>query len=337
LPSVALLFAPLGYLSGHQAAILYWVLGVGAALATIFLLAQLAPNPRRAWLALVPLFLVNGPLIYSFKEGNTSHFVLLALAAALVLMQRRADFGAGLLFGLAALIKPPLLLVGLYSAFRRRWRIVLGGAIFIAASVLLSLAVFGLNLHKIWFDNSILPFIGRPVHAFNVQSVDGFLARAHFGANYTHWGPNDLPTVYRVFNWLAVLAILATSFLVMRRDEPNRELLDVSIVITIALIISPLSWIHYYCLLLIPWGLYVTGYQPLRSDVIADWLMIGGIILASLPAIGIPGPSPLYGSTAWLLIGSSWLWGGLLTLAALLRCRALKSYPNAAGQARLCN
>ena len=72
----------------------------------------------KGWLLLF-LFAANGPLINSSKEGNTSQMVLLGLVAALVLLKTQRNVVAGVLLGLCALIKLPLLIFGAYFLARR--------------------------------------------------------------------------------------------------------------------------------------------------------------------------------------------------------------------------
>jgi uncharacterized membrane protein len=321
LPIVAALFVPVGFLGPHQAVFAHLAMGVAATIATVVLLSRMAGKEGRALPALTCLFLVNGPLIYSFKEGNTTHFILFMLVLALVLLRREARYAAGALLGLAAVIKPPLLLIGLYFLARRRWQVVAAGGAVVAGSLALSLLVLGIDLNRVWLESCILPFLGRPVHAFNVQSLDGFLARWHFGSDFVHgWGPNDLPAVYGMARWLLVAALLIAAVGAIRRLPPQSEAAHVAILTTAAIVVSPLSWTHYYCLLLLPWGLYIGG--ALRGDRIADALMLVGIVLASLPAAHIPLHGAWRETLLWQLLSSAWLLGGLLTLAALARCRA---------------
>lgn len=323
LPAVALLFAPMGLVEMHWAAVIHLAAGLASCGLVLLMLARLAGKPRRALLVLTCLFLVNGPLIYSFKEGNTTHFLLpMIVGAILLLQQRRTDHIGGAILGVAAVLKPPLLLLGIYFALRRRWRVVVGGACVVLASIALSIAVFGVDLNLLWLRNCILPFVGRPVHAFNVQSLDGLLIRWHLGSEFVHgWGPNDLPTPYAVMRWLMIGGLISIAALAMRHPNADCEMADAATVITLAVVISPLSWTHYYALLLVPWGLYVCGH--FKSDRISRWLMIGGVILASLPVTHIPLHGSWRETVLWHLLSSMWLLGGLLTLAALLNCRRL--------------
>src|SRR5689334_5355200 len=106
-PVLAWLFVPLVPL-GEEAA--GWVFLAVGALATIlaFLLLRRIARTEAASAPLLLLFLANGPLVNSLREGNTTHFVLLMLIFALLLLQNGSDFAAGVMIGLCAVIKLPL-------------------------------------------------------------------------------------------------------------------------------------------------------------------------------------------------------------------------------------
>ena len=59
--------------------------------------------------------LASGPLVNSLREGNTTHFVLLLLVVALLLWRAGKEYAAGLVLGLCALFKLPLMLFGSMS------------------------------------------------------------------------------------------------------------------------------------------------------------------------------------------------------------------------------
>ncbi len=87
---------------------------------------------RRPGLPLLRRFCLQR-FINSLREGNTTHFILLALAAALLLIERGRDLAAGAIIGFCATIKLPLLLFGAYFVSRGRWRAATGGFAAVAA------------------------------------------------------------------------------------------------------------------------------------------------------------------------------------------------------------
>lgn len=333
LPILGWLFVPLVPLGEELAG---WVfLGIGAIVTILayFALRRMARAETRVGAPLMLLFLLNGPLINSLREGNTTHIVLLLLIVSFVLLQRGADFAAGLLLGLCAVIKLPLLLYAAYFLLRGRWRAVAGVASTIGAVVLLSLAAFGLADNVSWFNCCVEPFLGGIIAAFNVQSIDGFAVRLITGTSrLADWDPLDPPVVYKVIRLFIFAAILGGAAIVARRASRSeatalspgskrvREMLEYSLVLNLALVISPISWSHYYLLLLLPWGLYLGGQLPLDADTPARRLTWTGIVLASLPVVVLPLQPDVLGETAARTLVSAHFLGGMAMLAALLRC-----------------
>jgi glycosyl transferase family 87 len=113
-PALALLMAPLGALPIVPAFAIWTALGVVALAAAAFFLGRLA-EPRQR-LRLLPFSLLAPPSLIALAEGQTTPFVLLAVAASL----RAPPFWSGALLGLAA-FRPQLLpLIALVALTERR-------------------------------------------------------------------------------------------------------------------------------------------------------------------------------------------------------------------------
>ena len=333
IPIVAWLFVPFVMLGEEEAGWAFLAFGAATALAAWWLLARMrrAEAMNTAPLLLL-LGLVNGPMINSLREGNTTHIILLLIVLAFVLWRSGWDFAAGLLLGLCAVIKLPLLLFGAYYVLRGKWRVVVGGVTSIATAVLLSLADYGLQGNIGWYKDSVEPFLGGVIPAFNVQSIDGFLVRLWTGEGRLHdWDPMVPEVLHKVIrNILFLLVYGGAIWLGWRatRAEPPpaingrlsaRDTLEFVLVITIAIITSPISWTHYYLLLLVAWGLYLGGQLSVPDDRTTRWLMWMSLALTSLPVV-IPEHSPnLITEVLARTVVSAWFFGGLLMLAALLR------------------
>ncbi len=331
-PIIGWLFVPLVPLGEDAAGWVFLAIGAAVTICAYRMLVRLARPELDVAPALLALFLLNGPLINSLREGNTTHFILLMLIGALALLQRRADFAAGLLLGLCAVIKLPLLLYGVYYLLRRRWHVVAGGATAIAVVLVLSVATFGITNNVGWFDCCIEPFLGGVIPAFNVQSIDGFAMRLLTGTSHlANWDPVDPPAAYKIVRFCILAAILALAVLVAWRADGHgsggphaapgegRDLLEFSLVLTLALVVSPISWTHYYLLLLVPWGLYLGGRLPLADDPVARRLVWTSIGLASLPVVMLPLQPDVLGEAAARTVVSAWFFGGMAMLGALLR------------------
>jgi hypothetical protein len=337
IPIVAALFVPLVFLGEQGAGWAFLALGIAATAGAWALLTRLAQPDVKIGALLLFFFLINGPLVYSLKEGNTTHFVLLLLLVALLLWNERREYSAGLVLGVCAVIKLPLLLYGVYFLLRRRWWIVAGGATTIAVTVLLSLAVFGLELNIGWYRNCVEPFLGKVIPAFNVQSIDSFLLRLKTGGDYLlYWYPVEPPFIHKVGRMLLFAAMLGGTFWLMWRADSGtaqaedgtpsrslslspRDLLEYAFMLNLALVMSPISWTHYYLFLLLPWGLYLGGRLPLPDDATTRWLMLGGLLISSLPIVVLPLGSGWVDGLIARTVVSIWLFGGLCMLAAMAR------------------
>lgn len=329
LPILAWLFVPLALFGESAAGWIFLACGIVAVAVTYRLLLRLGDFSVTTGAMLALSILASGPLVNSLREGNTTHFVLLLLVIALLLWRSGAEYAAGAVLGLCALIKLPLLLFGLYALLRGRWRMVTGGATVIGGAGLLSLAVFGLEINIGWYRNCIEPFTGGVMPAFNVQSIDGFLARLATGASsLMEWTPLAAPAWHRVVRSVVLLGLflLAAAAIARRGDRQagevasfERRTLEFSIVLVLAVVTSPLSWSHYYLLLLLPWALYLGGGLGLPDDGPTRWLMAGGVALTSLPVIILPFGNGLIAAIGSRTLVSAWLFGGLLMLAALIR------------------
>jgi hypothetical protein len=114
-----------------------------------------------------------------------------------------------------------------------------------------------------------------------------------------------------------------------------RDLLEFVLVLTLALLTSPLAWTHYYLLLLLAWGLYLGGRLPLTDDATSRWLVRGSIVLTSLPVIIVPVEEPSWWSSlAARTIVSAWFFGGLLLLSAVVRGIWLATQPGGSERAK---
>ncbi len=324
MPVVAYIFAPFALLPEQVAENLFLIISFLAVVLVWRMLASLARlETTDRWLLLL-VFAANGPLHYSLKEGNTSHFVLLALVAALAMLRTARSTIAGLLLGVAAMVKPPLLLFGLFFALRRDLRGMMGFCAVCGAIALLSLVLFGWSDNWHWFEVCIVQFSHRWLAAFNVQSIPAFLFRLVSPASLLQdWNSSPPP------NGLAVLADVLFALLfglaavaVWRRTWAPRSALPAlelqySLVICLVILASPLSWSHYYCWLLLPTGLFLGWRHHLSGPSVGyGWLAI----LLVTPAVRM-----LHLTSPWMQqvykdVGVSHLLFGALLWFGLIAC-----------------
>lgn len=327
LPIVAYLFALFGAMPETAAAWSFTVVGAAAVLAAFGLLVKAAALDRQAVAVLAVVFAAFGPLAYSIREGNTSHIVLAMLIAALLALRRRRGLLAGALLGLAALIKLPLMLFGVYYVLRGRWRVVAGGAAVVGGAAGLSLLVFGWDLHVFWYEVCIRPYARDPVGALNVQSVAAALARLEFGPpTILDWERRTLAPALALLAATSTFALIGLAMAAAagrtRAGEPQvTQELEFMIVLMLAAIISPLSWSHYYVWMLLPAAFFISRAPHFGGGRLQRLLGWVAIVIASPPVLfWQPGPRLLNEAHARLGV-SHLLYGGLILLGVLLVCR----------------
>ena len=302
IPVVAYLFAPYGVFGRHVAIALFTLTGLGFTVGSWFLLTRMLRLDLKAFWLLILLFLASGPLMNAIRLGNTSQMILFTLIAGLMLIRAGRSGAAGAVLGVAAVIKLPLILLGLFFMFRRDWRGVAGFSAVGVITGLLSLALFGWSDNLHWFQTSVVEFNQYWLPSFNVQSIAGFLLRLDAHARISEWVP-QMPTlgqklVAHIFTGLIfLLAALASVRLPTKMGAVNateasqRRDLQYLLVICLCLISSPLSWSHYYLWLLIPTAFLLEGQLPLFNSQTARW--VGWVAIALVtPLVGWPWSIP---------------------------------------------
>ncbi len=136
-PALAFLMSPLGALPLATAFAIWAALGAAALAAAGYLLGRLAEPGQRA--RLLPFAMLAPPSLIALAEGQTTPFVLLAVAASL----RAPPFWSGALLGLAA-FRPQLLPLFALVALSERRRAI-GLLAMTAAVALVSLATVGFD------------------------------------------------------------------------------------------------------------------------------------------------------------------------------------------------
>lgn len=255
LPLFAVLLRPLSVLplrTGYAAVLLInaclWPL-------LIYLCLRLIDPPAkiRGALALLVLLLVPSffPSIFTLHHGSPSLLVAALVVGTLVLARSGRSRAAGLLLALAVLIKiVPVFLVA-YLALRRRWRVLIAGAVAGAVLLGLSVAVAGLGPHLHWLTE-MAPglasgaltntFFEPGCHPEN-QSLTGICCRL-LGRD-SQW--------YRPVSSLAgAVVVLLAGLVLWRRREPAIDRLEGSLAAVTLLLASTITWFHHMTLMLLP-------------------------------------------------------------------------------------
>lgn len=333
IPILGWLFTPLTRFQPGTAAIVFLGIGIIVLFGAFALLSKHFALTRWQISGLIALALVNGPLVHGLREGNTTHIVLSLIVLAVVLLRSGYEIIAGAVLGVCALFKLPLLLLGLYLAIARRWRVATSFAVTCIAIVAVSLLDFGVLINVAWLKTCVMPFMNATLPGFNVQSLESFMFRLANGAEDLHtWYLVPTGGPARAARFVVSCGLFVGTLWLLAIPRPPsvravrpalvipRELIEFNLVLAVAVVASPLSWSHYYVLLILPWSLYFVGAFGPASDRTCNWLMGSGVVLSSLPVLMLPKDlGPLAPFLSRTLVSACFV-GGVATVTGLLRC-----------------
>ncbi len=237
-----------------------------------------AQRPDAALIWLWIAFLAYFPTYSAIKLGQVTFLALLPVTGAWLAARHGRNRTAGALLGLAVVLKPfALVLPGLF-ALRRQWRIVAWCAGTIAIVVAATLPVVGIEAYRghirllgsvTWFGNSwnasFAAVVTRALGGSeNVPAIDA---------------PRAAQALTAVF---AAASLLWLAWLAWPRTANGRSLeprdLEYGLAVVLMLLVSPLGWMYYFPLLLVPgyilWAQTRCGRMPaVRWGLVLAWAL----------------------------------------------------------------
>jgi Glycosyltransferase family 87/WD40-like Beta Propeller Repeat len=236
-------------------------------------------------------FALSFPLYRNLQFGQFYVLLLLLIVAACWAYLRGLPVLSGALVGIAAACKifPVLFLV--FFLQRRAWRSLVSGLATGAAAAVLSVAVFGWNVHRTYLYE-ILPWTlhgeGMPPYVTNA-SISGILHRLFLSE--PQWNPHPWhfsPLSYSLLLPLLQMLVLAPAILLIRRGDSTRGriLLEWSALLTASLAISTDPASYNFVLMVLPMCVLTAALLQRQRY---RWL---AILLFVYIGIGFPMPAP---------------------------------------------
>ena len=208
------------------------------------------------------------------------------LAAAAYRLRNGDDAWGGALIGLAAILKIAPGLLALYLLWRGRWRALAGLAAIVGAAGALSLALAGLEVWQ-YYLTVRLPDLLAGSALFNNLSLPGLILRVFMGPElaqgYLDMQP-DIPLARLLIAVALLAAIGVTAGALGRTTRTGRSfVLEFSLAVVAALVVSGVTWPHYLAWLLPLVGLSVAFHWPTTASRWTAALSGAGLALAALP------------------------------------------------------
>jgi hypothetical protein len=168
-PFFLVLFLPFTFQDFTNAGIIYYSI-IALALVFIFLVSRRiiykyfneCKITNETLILLLSLVFIANPVYREFHMGNINFVLLLLILGTLFLILKEKPLAGGILFGVAALIKPYLLFICLVLILRKKWKTLYGVAGVIILQFLLFILIYGfgksVEIHQAWvsaiFDHS---------------------------------------------------------------------------------------------------------------------------------------------------------------------------------------
>lgn len=260
-PTMGLLFLPFGYIDYAVGSLMWLAIEFLLLVAAIVLLARLIGFRFHLLLGtLIALALVGcWPVFEELKWGQVGMLLLLLHVGMLLLLQRGHPGRAGVLLGLALLLKPLTVPVPVLLLLRRQWR-ALGATIgTVVGGYIVALLVVGPTALIKYFTQS-LPSVGRFYSTFWPNISLATLGSRLFESM---WLPAILPRpeekvmasdplvvspfAAHLITVLVPVLVIGVGLWVVRRLPLD---LAIPILLCISIAVSPISWTHYELLAL---------------------------------------------------------------------------------------
>ena len=238
------------------------------------------------------------------------------------------DRAAGAVLGVLCGIKIFAGFLVVYFVFCRRWRVVSWFMGTFTLTLLLPLAFWGSAPYLDYLR--LLPDVTWWAASWNA-SMRGVLSRVFGGSEVVPW--IDAPLLGRAIELFGSAVLVGSTYRIARRAKPGGGEMAFSLGFGFALVamllVSPLGWIYYFPVLLLPMAVVIQWSHTRAGLARTRRILLGAWILTSLPVPLIPAQS----------MDSDWFWSylasiycfGLLVFAVTLAWLGLRDAPAAVG------
>ena len=285
----------------------WWAFSFVCLFTAIVLIAR-AVAPGQA-VALASLVLVTQAAYANLRLGQVAWQLMLLLTAAWLADRSRRPVLCGVLIGVAASWKPFLLVFAPYLLWRREWRALVAMTATFVATIVVGLLAVGTAGYASWL--AMLRLVGWAGHPLNA-SLRGLLTRGLTAASLAEQPTMPLIVAPEWLDAVWIASAAAVAVVVVRQLVANRNLDVAWAALTLtALLISPLGWVHYVPIVTGPLVAVLAG-APQRGVAVAAI----GVALLCVPFAWLKATT--FGPVLTLTVASSYAWGTILLLAAVL-------------------
>jgi hypothetical protein len=288
-PFNAILFIPLALLN-YKASIFAWSLLsiIFYFWAGIIVIRTLQIRLKTEWsLVLIAGALAWYPFQVHIALGQLSLFITICIIGAWASLKKHKDITAGVLIGIAALIKLyPLLIIG-FLVLSRHWKAAWSALLVFLGGILLTWTLVGRDDFLNYFL-TIAPNNGREYATFPINaSLSAAAGRTFLNGHWVSPMIHSPALATIVYLAAASLVLLFTGIYVLKtRQQPQGVDIGLAMTCVGMLLVSPITWEHSFSILLLPFGLLLQAIltRPRHSIKL---LFLAAVALTSLPTVNI--------------------------------------------------
>jgi hypothetical protein len=305
-PFQAMFFAPFAWVAGlhpvagkllwHLVNVLALVAGVWWTARAWWYIRERLNLQSQPWFPLlfVPLFAMLLPLQTNFEHQNMNTLLLALVAGATWQLTIGSGIAGGFLVGVATALKAFPALIIIYLGVRQQWRAVTAAVVTAALLTAVPGVVYGSDGYRqLLADFLRLGRSGWPVRGNNqslVAAIDRYVTG--FTADGVR-GPAEAPLAFGIFIAAALLlGVLLFVVLVRTRSSPVSPPTEIPAVTTLAILLSPIAWDHYWTLLFPAFLVLYESASPRllgRAGRYAFWIAAGLTTILSPVTLGARG------------------------------------------------
>jgi hypothetical protein len=313
-PFFLLCFEPLAHVVPRTAYWIWFGLNVAVLVAVLVLMLgrrEFGADRRMAWV-IAAFVLMYPPLADHFAFAQAQILVLLMLVLMMRCLETRRDGVAGLILAMAAALRVFPSLFVIYFAVLRRWRALM--------CTLLGLVIIGIVTVLLTGPTIVEGFVAATISRAGENatsrpydvSLSAFITRLFWYAfGYTLGPAMNLARLAVIACAEATVLIQALRATARGRSDQDRDGRAYMIWVVAAVMLSPVAWIHYMVLLLLPFVKIASAANQGRCSSRSVWAMVASYFLIALSIEG-RAPAEAIGGAPLLLIVSEGAFVSLL-------------------------
>jgi hypothetical protein len=282
-PSSVLLALPFAALDYPDAVLVWNLVSLGMLVISLWLIGRALAVRLTLWsiFPAVTLLLVFAPFRQQMLQGQFNLVLLLLLTGVWAAQRSGRQAWAGAFLGVASAIKLYPVLLILYFLLRRQWKAAIVSAVSLALVTLLTVAVLGVSTYRSYIYD-VLPHVSQYRSCWNNASLPGLWIKLFNPATEQErvaplWRNPLIAEGGALLSCLAVVVVFSWAVWNSRMRQIDDR--GFGLAVTAMLLVSPITWEHYFLLLLPPVAILWTR---LPSSVLAK-----GVFMMILVVLGI--------------------------------------------------